>query len=116
LDEARLFLLVRLNRPESTVYRAAILDRLVKLLETMSAQSVDPVIKRHYQEEMLGYLQELLRQTGNPFCYYRMGRLQMAIGDNEAASDSFAAAYEKMPVDSIYRGPARKLAEKLSKQ
>ena len=115
LDEAKTFLLKRLNRPEAAVYRTEILERLVKVHEAMIEKSREAVKKRVLQEETLGYLQELLRQTRNPFCYYRIGRQQMMMGDTTAASESFAAAYEKLPENSLYREPARKLAEKLSK-
>jgi len=113
LEEARLFLLGELQAEHSAAYRAAILKQLDKIIEMLQSRTDDPDKTLEYQQERLVYLNRLLQATGDPFYHYRIGQLQMSIGDYSGAQKSFAAAFLLFPEASLYKRPAGKLAEKL---
>jgi tetratricopeptide (TPR) repeat protein len=116
LAEARQFLLESLGRPETRAYHRVILERLINVVEQLRKIDSSPAQTLLYDEEILGYLQQLWRRTGDPFYLYRLGQKQMEKGDLALARESFALAYTKFPPESIYREPSRKLAERLKGQ
>ncbi len=113
-EEARQFLLEYLDKPQTEGYHTVILERLVDVVEQMRGETASPELKARYDDEITGYLKALWERTGRPFYLYRAGQKQMARGDLIGARESFLVAYDKFPPDSIYREPARKLAEKLA--
>lgn len=115
LEEARLFLLHKLQAEHSAAYRAAILKQLDKVIEMLQNRTDDPDKILEYKQERLVYLNRLLQGTGDPFYHYRIGQLQMSIGDHAGAQKSFAAAFLLLPEGSLYKRPAGKLAESLLK-
>jgi tetratricopeptide (TPR) repeat protein len=112
LEEARAFLLDKLQATNSGAYRTATLKWLDKVLGMMRDQCNDSAQGLNYDKERIIYLRQLLRNTGDPFYHYRIGFLQMALGDYAEAHESFAAAHDLLPEDSIYKLPAGRLAEK----
>jgi hypothetical protein len=113
LEEARSFLLENLGKKRTQGYHTVILERLIEVVERMRTQSASPKQLAAYDDEVIGYLQELWRRTHKPFYLYRLGQKHLARGDIAAARENFTLAYSKLPTDSIYREPARKLAENL---
>ena len=113
LEEARSFLLEKLQADTSSAYRAVILKQLVKVTEMMQNRTDDPDMILAYTLERLDYLNRLLVGTGDPFYHYRIGQLRMGVGDYSEAQKSFAAAYSALPEDSLHKRPAGKLAESL---
>jgi len=63
--------------------------------------------------EILGTMKKLLALTGDPFYYYRMGRIQLRFNNRSTAKNSFSKAWQGAPLHSHYREAARKLAESL---
>lgn len=63
--------------------------------------------------EILATEQKLLVITGDPFYHYLIGKVQLRLGDNIAAKQSFSKAWCYSPARSHYREAARKLAERL---
>ena len=111
--EARRFLLDYLDKPQTHGYHTVILERLVDVVERLRREASSTEQAARYDDEMIGYLKMLWERTGKPFYLYRMGQKQLAKGDRVGARESFAMAYQKFPPDSMYREPARKLAEQL---
>jgi tetratricopeptide (TPR) repeat protein len=116
LEEARTFLLETLSRRNSQGYHTIILERLIDITELMRARDNNAAQRSVYDDEIIGYLQELWHRTQNPFHLYRLGQRQLVKGNIDGAFESFMRAYEKSPPDSIYREPALKLAEGLKGQ
>jgi tetratricopeptide (TPR) repeat protein len=115
-EEARAFLLENLNNRSTQGYHTAILERLIEVVEQLRTRSVSPEQNAAYDDEVIGYLHELWRRTHKPFYLYRLGQKQLFRGDAAAARESFVLAYAKLPADSIYREPSRKLAESLKEK
>ena len=113
LEEARLLLLNKLQSEHSAAYRATIMKQLEKISEMRQRRTEDPNEIVEYKQERLVYLNQLLQGTRDPFYHYRIGQLQMSLGDKDGAQKSFAAAFALLPEGSLYKGPAGKLAESL---
>jgi tetratricopeptide (TPR) repeat protein len=113
LDEARTFLLNKLQSNDSSGYQTANLKWLDKVLGLLREHSEDPVQSLKYDQERLLYLQMLHQKTGDPFYLYRMGLLQVSMGNHAGAQKSFAVAHTLFSDDSPYKIPAGKFADKL---
>lgn len=75
------------------------------------------VRKQEIHREMLATTQKLSRLTGDPFYDYRVGLIQLRLGEVGAAKSSFEKAWRSSPPGSHYRVAARKLADRcLSEQ
>jgi tetratricopeptide (TPR) repeat protein len=109
LETARSLLLERLQNPGS--YETIIHLRLVSVLERLSSSAAHSQQASEYRKEALYYLEKIWERTKNPFYLYRVGQFQLELGDQDKARESFALAAELLPVDSLYKAPARKLAE-----
>jgi len=109
--QARNYLVKRLDNPGA--YRRIILERLVKVLQIMIDHAETSAEKSALQDEALGYLDNLWTMTKEPFYLYRLGRMQMMMGNAEAARLAFAEAYKLFPEGSMYKAPAGKLSESL---
>ena len=116
VEEARQFLLESLSRPETGAYHTIILQRLIGVVKQQRSQAHSLAETLRYDDEIISYLEQLWYRTRKPFYLYRLGQTQLEKGDLDAARESFAEASEKFPADSIYREPARKLAESLKTQ
>jgi tetratricopeptide (TPR) repeat protein len=111
LAGARDFLADRLSKtPGHTV---EILEELIGITNKMAARTEDGQLKQGYYRDILGWLEQLERLTHNPFHWYRLGRIHLLLGDRVNARRCFAEAARRMPVNSPYHAPAKKLAETL---
>jgi tetratricopeptide (TPR) repeat protein len=73
--------------------------------------------KLEIHREMLATTQKLSRLTGDPFYDYRVGLIQLRLGEVGAAKNSFEKAWQSSPPSSHYHAAARKLADRcLSEQ
>lgn len=112
LDEAMRLLKESLIR--SPANAVDIMEQLIEINSRRIENTVDPQIKTAYFRETLAWLVELERLTRNPFHWYRQGRIYLILGDRDNARRCFAEAAFRFPETSLYRAPARKLAENLS--
>lgn len=112
LDEARLLLRERLKNPVS--YQDQIIKRLISVNELIRDKSTDVTVRRNMNLEILGLLKDLHKITGDPFCYYRMGRAALASGIRAEAAEYFLLAWKGAPEGAYYKAPAAKLALDLS--
>jgi tetratricopeptide (TPR) repeat protein len=113
LGDARTFLLDKLQTENSQAYRTGTLKMLDKVLGMLRDKSADLEQAQDYDRERIDYLKQLLHSSGDPFYLYRIGLLQMTLGEYVEARESFSAAHNSLPEDSIYKAPAGKLAEKM---
>ncbi len=113
LIEAHVFLEERLNDPNTSMYRAEIFKVLINVTERQMNLCSDVECRKQYHDEILDLFNKLLELTQDPFYHYRIGQFLLSMGDRKAAGLSFASAYERLPVTSIHKEPARKLAEEL---
>jgi hypothetical protein len=116
LLEARQFLLENLPKSQTRAYHRVILERLIDVVERLQETGSSPGQPLLYDDEVIDYLQQLWRRTGDPFYLYRLGQKQMEKGDFAKAQESFSVAYSKFPPESMYKEPSRKLAERLKGQ
>lgn len=112
LDEARSLLRERLK--DQVPYRDQILKRLISVDETIRNKSSDGAVRESMNLEILELLEDLHRTTRDPFCYYRMGRVALALGRKTDAAEFFAKAWKGAPEGAYYKAPAGKLAKDLS--
>lgn len=82
-------------------------------LNELRLKQAQPEQQQAIWAEMLATLQKLQVMTGDPFYHYRIGQVQLRLGEKSAAKESFAKAYQGAPPNSHYREAARKLAERL---
>ena len=113
LGDARTFLLDKLQAENSQAYRTGTLKMLDKILGMLRDKCADLEQAQDYDRERIDYLKQLLHSSGDPFYLYRIGLLQMTLGEYVEARESFSAAHNSLPEDSIYKAPAGKLAEKM---
>ena len=111
-DEARAYLRDQIAKHNALERRA--LDMLVKITSEMVERTDDEHVRRQYFLEMVEWLSRLIALSNDPFQWYRLGRIQLWLGNREDARNSFAAAARLLPADSLYLEPSRKLAEDLS--
>jgi len=113
LEDAREFLLDKLQSKTSGGYRTSILQWLDKVLGLLKEHSDNPEQILNYDQERLLYLERLHNNTRDPFYLYRIGQVKMSLGDYVGARMSFAAAHDLLPNKSPYKLAAGRLAERL---
>jgi tetratricopeptide (TPR) repeat protein len=111
LDEARLLLQERLSRPSD--YERTIWELLIYVDEKRRAKEGTESVRREINLEILAAMQKLLSLTGDPFYYYRIGKVQIMLGDRTAAAASFEKAWELSSPGAHYHDAAEKLARKM---
>jgi tetratricopeptide (TPR) repeat protein len=82
-------------------------------LNEVRLKEAQPEHQQDIWREMLAALQQLLQMTGDQFYHYRIGQVQLRLGEKAAAKQSFATAYKNSSPTSHYHEAARKLAERL---
>lgn len=111
LDEARIVLLERLEKPSE--YENISHDLLLKLDEMRREKAISNVDKENVDRDILFDLQKLASISGDPFYSYRLGAVQLRLGDKKSAKASYEKAYQNSPKNSHYHEAAKKLAERL---
>jgi protein O-mannosyl-transferase len=110
-SEARGILLQRLEKPG--LLEIDILTMLLKVNTKMAEKSLDEKEKILLYRENIIKLERLEHITHNPFYWYRLGQLHLILKDRQQAQECFSKAANRLPVDSIYKAPAEKLAREL---
>jgi tetratricopeptide (TPR) repeat protein len=108
---ARQFLQERLEK--GGAYEITILEFLIRISYDMINRSDDNERKREILLEIQSWLTRLEEVTHNSFVWYRLGRVALSLGDKKQAKGSFKEAARRLPKDSLYKAPAKKLAETL---
>lgn len=108
---ARELLLERLENPGLLEFR--IIELLISLTYEQIEKTSDEQLKQRYYRDILSWLERVDKKTHNAFNYYRMGRLNLLLGDRASAQRCFAEAARKLPEGSPFKAPAQKLAQNL---
>lgn len=108
LEEAQKLLL---KRHESLVDHESLM--LLDFLHEARLKQSDKLEQKKIWQEMVSTLQSLEKITGDPFYHYRIGSVQLSLGEIAAAKESFTRAWQKSSPGSHYHDAARKLAERL---
>lgn len=108
LEQAHALLL---QYQQKTVTRESL--ELQNKLNEARLKQAQPEQQQAIWAEMLATLQQLQQMTNDPFYHYRIGQVQLRLGQKAAAKASFAKAHQGSPPNSHYREAARKLAERL---
>lgn len=111
LDEARHLLLDRLTRPSE--YESSIWELLIEVNELRRSKEIAESARREINQEILAGMQKLLSLTGDPFYYYRIGKVQIMLDDRTSAAASFEKAWALSPPTAHYHDAAAKLARKM---
>ena len=110
-EKARQFLLEKLEKPSS--YEIIILEFLITITRKMIDRSENIEQKREFFLELKSWLLRLEKITHNPFVWYRLGRVALALDDKLQAQKYFSEAAKRLPENSLYKAPAEKLAKTL---
>jgi uncharacterized protein HemY len=89
------------------------LEFLIRISYDMINRSDDNERKREILLEIQSWLTRLEEVTHNSFVWYRLGRVALSLGDKKQAKGYFKEAARRLPKDSLYKAPAKKLAETL---
>lgn len=109
---ARELLVARLENPELLEFR--IIDLLISLTYEQIDKTGDEHQRQQYYRDILFWLERVERKTQNAFNYYRMGRVNLLLGDKVYARRCFAEAAARLPDDSPFKAAAQKLAVTLA--
>lgn len=111
LSEARRILQMRPGI--ATAADAESLTLMIKIDELRLKEAVSTGDRYAINLQLLESLKQLFTINGDPFDKYRLGLVQLRLGDKSDARQSFVAAWQGAPPTSHYREAARKLALKL---
>lgn len=111
VEKARSILLPHLD-PKSKKYYD-LLQALLRVNDRRIGRAETPEERLAIQQESLAWLREQQRVRPGAFVLYRMGKMQLTMGDNHSALQSFRAALSKAPPDAHYRGAAEVFIRRL---
>jgi len=111
-EGARVMLKELLRNPGK--FEVMIIERLLQLNALDVREGAAK--KDAFYEEDTRILTRLYEITGDPFCFYRLGRMHLSMGERSKAAASFEQVVAKASPKVYYYKPARKLLEKLSKE
>ncbi len=94
--------------------KAKILEKLIQLTDEYGRETQDEKLIRAVNQEVVGWLKQIREMSPTGFNYYRVGRMQIFLGNKAAAKAAFAEAAKRLSPDSIYFKPATKLATDLA--
>jgi len=112
--KAREILLPLLTRDVKNKNR--VYEQLLKLNDKLLSEKNSDSEKSAIREESLHWLLEMQHKKSTPFIAYRIGRLQLTLGDRLGALQSFQYAYKKSPDHAHYKKAAGTIVEKLEKE
>ena len=90
-----------------------ILQAVLRINQKLIGQMENPEDKLALQIESLAWLQEQQRLRPKAFTLYRIGKMQLAMGDETAALASFQNSLAKTPANAHYRGALKTFIIKL---
>ncbi|MDD2271747.1 MAG: hypothetical protein PHP95_01060 [Desulfuromonadaceae bacterium] len=105
--------LVNQGLVEPGKHEVAFLEKLLKIdkLQIMAKKATP----KELYANSVKTLTRLIELTGNPFYSYRLGIVNMQVGEREKAITAFNTAVRTAPPTAYYRKPAEKLAKDLAK-
>ncbi len=104
-----------LQEEKNTKQRRQTASQLISLLNRALTEKKGEVPqRREWLAKMAGLHQDLFALDKNPYHLYRMGQLQLALGEKAVARQAFADTCRSS--DDYYTKPACTLAEKLGKE
>ncbi len=103
-----------LENAKSKKIKRRLLRKLSRDLNRRILECKDEIGKRMLLTQNIRVLEELRKVDRNPFLLYRLGQLNLAIGNKKKAKDFFGLACKKS--NDFYTGPACKLCKKLSEE
>jgi len=112
-EAAKNDLLARLHDADD-YQKAKILEKLVQLTDKYGRETQDEKLIRTVNQEVVGWLKQIRKISPTGFNYYRVGRMQMFLGNKAEAQATFAEAARRLPADSIYKKSSVKLARDLA--
>jgi len=113
LEEAHGMLLDRKNRGIADTRESLDLLNSINEQRLRASVSNSKAQQQEISKEILESMKQLLAITGDPFYHYRIGMLQLRLGDKLIAKQSFEKAWLGAPTTSHYGAAAKKLAERL---
>jgi tetratricopeptide (TPR) repeat protein len=111
-QQARQLLLERRKKHDAKEIR--VLEMLVRLTSEEAEKTTDDEQRRQYFLNIAGWIEDLMRLSSDPFNWYRLGRVHLALENRVEAQRCFAEAARRLPEGSVYREPAAKLARNLA--
>lgn len=109
-EGARTLLLSKLDTGRKSY---EILQTLLRVNDQRLELLTDSAAQQTILRESLSFLDETQRLRPGAFTLYRIGKVQVALGEKEAALASFRAALAGAPEDAHFRAAATKFIEKL---
>lgn len=109
LEEARNLLqsvIVKTQRVNPVFLQELIAINLERLSKVDS-----PSLKKPIYRENLELLLKYQEMHPDPFNFYRIGKMYLALGEEPEANRYFSQAYQQAPENAFYKEPTRKLAE-----
>lgn len=110
-EQARALLLPHLDSRPKEYYD--LLQSLLRINDQRIGRADTWELRSTIQAESLAWLQEQQSLRPSAFTLYRIGKMQLSMGDNAAALNSFKTSLTKAPADAHYRGAAEKLVKRL---
>lgn len=89
------------------------LELKVKIDQLMIKDARTATEKISIDKEILTCIKKILKISGDPFDHYRIGQVQLRLGDKKAAKESFTMAWQGSLPNSHYHDAAKILAERL---
>ncbi len=111
MEAARDILLPLLNTKHKKHYD--VLQALLRVNDQLIGRAETPELRFVLQQESLAWLEEQQRLRPSAFTLYRIGKMQLAMGDEASALVSFQASLAKTPADAYYRGATETFIKKL---
>jgi tetratricopeptide (TPR) repeat protein len=113
IEAARAFLHEQIVLRDGREFHA--LEMLISVNERLLQSKDNPTSQRENYLDMRDALLRLQELSRNPFYWYRLGRVNLWLGEKEEARRCFLEAARLLPPGSPYVAPARKLAEDLAR-
>jgi tetratricopeptide (TPR) repeat protein len=111
IEEARALLFPLLNVNPKKHYD--LLQHLLRINDQRIGRVKTDELRLAIRQESLGWLKEQQHLRPSAFTLYRIGKMQLSMGDKPAALSSFRSALEQAPSDAYYRGAMKTFIQKL---
>lgn len=115
-DRAHEVLLSQLSHINASKKRYTLFQKLLKVNDCRLAAANEIDKKIEIRKESLSWLNKQLQMRPGSFTQYRIGKVQLALGNKKEAYLAFKQAYEESSTEAHYHAAAGKLATKLEKE
>ncbi|MDZ4184576.1 MAG: hypothetical protein U1D97_06310 [Desulfuromonadales bacterium] len=90
-----------------------VIQHLLRINDHRIGRAETPELRSAIQKESLTWLEEQQRLCPSAFTIYRIGKMQLSMGDKAEALISLRAAMQKSPADAHYRSAAETFIQQL---